>query len=86
MHLCPNCSFVVNENIDACPKCAFSFSKVAALDLRDEDVYRGVMAAGMMKSAFEIEKIRRWVLVIGICSLVLTISVLLIGILAIATY
>jgi len=83
MHLCPNCTFVVREETETCPKCGFSFSVAPPLNLEDEQVYRAVVASSAIKNTMEIEKVRRWVTVIGISSLVSVLAVLIILLLAV---
>jgi len=83
MNVCPNCAFIIWNKTENCPKCGLSFSAVPAIDLENEQVYRAVVASSAIKNTMEMEKVRRWVIAIGISSLVSGLAVLIIVLLAV---
>lgn len=86
MHVCPNCTFMVRQDTEQCPSCGFSFSMAPALNLEDEQTYRSVLASSTLKNAMAMEKIRRWVTIIGICTLVTVLAILVMLILIVSTF
>ncbi len=86
MQLCPNCTFLVRKETETCPKCGFSFSVAPPLNLEDEQVYRGVLVSSTSKNTMAMEKVQRWVMVIGISVLLSLLAVLILLFLAVISF
>lgn len=86
MHVCPNCAFMVRQDTKQCPSCGFHFSIAPALNLEDEQTYRSVLASSTLKSALAMEKTRRWVTIIGICTLVTVLAIIVLLVLILSNF